>query len=108
MRISRERSGPATPFTIPAALESPRKLSPPKLLRELVIKAAKDFQNEQRKTIAGLETQFKKEVTKAGMKANELTAEQKKPFVAATKVVYAKFEKDLGKEIMDIARKVQK
>ena len=42
------------------------------------------------------------------MKANELTAEQKKPFVAATTKVYAKFEKDLGKEIMDIARKVQK
>ena len=77
-------------------------------LRALVIKAAKDFSVEQRKTIAGLETQFKKEVVKAGMKANELTAEQKKPFVAATTKVYAKFEKDLGKEIMDIAKKVQK
>ena len=77
-------------------------------LRALVIKAAKDFSVEQRKTIAGLETQFKKEVVKAGMKANELTAEQKKPFVTATTKVYAKFEKDLGKEIMDIARKVQK
>lgn len=61
-------------------------------LRALVIKAAKDFSVEQRKTIAGLETQFK-EVVKAGMKANELTAEQKKPFVTATTKVYAKVRK---------------
>ena len=36
------------------------------------------------------------------------TPEQKKPFVDATKKVYAQFENELGKEIMDIARKVQK
>ena len=36
------------------------------------------------------------------------TPEQKKPFVEATKKVYAQFENELGKEIMDIARKVQK
>ena len=42
------------------------------------------------------------------MQVNPLTPEEKKPFVEATKKVYGQFEKDLGKEIMDIARKVQK
>ena len=77
-------------------------------LRELVKKAAHDFALEQRKTIADMEKSYKEEALKAGMEANELTAADKKPFVDATVKVYEKFEKDLGKEIMDIARKVQK
>ena len=77
-------------------------------LRGIIVKASHDFAAEQRKTIAGMENGFKNECIKAGMQANELTPEQKKPFVEATKKVYAQFEKDLGKEIMDIARKVQK
>ena len=77
-------------------------------LREIITKAANDFSIEQRKMIAGMESNFKNECVKAGMQANELTPEQKKPFVEATKKVYTQFEKDLGKEIMDIARKVQK
>lgn len=55
-----------------------------------------------------MENDFKNNCIKAGMQANELTPEQKKPFVDATKKVYAQFENELGKEIMDIARKVQK
>lgn len=80
----------------------------PEDLRKLVVKAAHDTALEQRKTIAALEGDFKKEVTKAGMQANSLSVADKKPFVAATKAVYAKFESQLGKEIMDIAKKVQK
>ena len=77
-------------------------------LREIIVKASHDFAVEQRKTIAGMENGFKNECIKAGMQANPLTPEEKKPFVEATKKVYGQFEKDLGKEIMDIARKVQK
>ena len=77
-------------------------------LREIIVKASHDFAVEQRKTIAGMENGFKNECIKAGMQANPLTPEEKKPFVEATKKVYVQFEKDLGKEIMDIARKVQK
>ena len=77
-------------------------------LRGIIVKASHDFAAEQRKTIAGMENGFKNECIKAGMQANELTPEQKKPFVDATKKVYSQFEKDLGKEIMDIAKKVQK
>lgn len=77
-------------------------------LREIIVKASHDFAVEQRKTIAGMENGFKNECIKAGMQVNPLTPEEKKPFVEATKKVYGQFEKDLGKEIMDIARKVQK
>ena len=77
-------------------------------LREIIVKASHDFAIEQRKTIASMENDFKNNCIKAGMQANELTPEQKKPVVEATKKVYAQFENELGKEIMDIARKVQK
>ena len=77
-------------------------------LREIIVKASHDFAIEQRKTSARMENDFKNNCIKAGMQANELTPEQKKPFVDATKKVYAQFENELGKEIMDIARKVQK
>ena len=76
----------------------------PEDLRKIVIKAGHDFAIEQRKTIAGLEAGFKAEAIKGGMTANELTAAEKKAFVAPTAGVYKQFEKDLGKEIMDIAR----
>lgn len=80
----------------------------PKDLQVIIRNAAHDYALEQRKTIAGMEDGFKKLVIKDGMKVNELTVAQKKPFVDATKNVYKQFEPELGKEIMDIARKVQK
>jgi len=80
----------------------------PSDLQKLVIKAAHDATLKQRKLMAASEGQFKAQVVKAGMKVNELTPAEKKPFVAATAKVYKQFEKELGKEIMDIARKVQK
>ena len=80
----------------------------PEDLRELVIKAGHEFAVAQRKLIAGMEADFKAELVKSGMQANELTAADKKPFVDATAKVYAQFEGALGKEIMDLARKYQK
>ena len=80
----------------------------PEDLRKIVIKAGNDYALAQRKLIAGMESKFKEDLVKSGMKANELTAADKKPLVDATKKVYAQFEGQLGKEIMDIARKVQK
>ncbi len=77
-------------------------------LRKVVVDAAHKAIAAQRASLEKEEAAFKAKVTKAGLKANELTPEQKKPFVEATKKVYSQFEKDLGKEIMDIARKVQK
>ncbi|MCI5865698.1 MAG: DctP family TRAP transporter solute-binding subunit [Cloacibacillus porcorum] len=77
-------------------------------LRKVVVDAAHKAIMTQRASLEKEEAAFKAKVTKAGLTANELTPEQKKPFVDATKKVYAQFENELGKEIMDIARKVQK
>ena len=77
-------------------------------LRKVVVDAAHKAIMTQRASLEKEEAAFKAKVTKAGLTANELTPEQKKPFVEATKKVYAQFENELGKEIMDIARKVQK
>ncbi|MEG1602680.1 MAG: TRAP transporter substrate-binding protein [Cloacibacillus sp.] len=80
----------------------------PKDLRNLVTESAVKAIKMQRSLLEKEEANFKAKVVKAGMKANSLTAAEKKPFVEATKAVYKQFEGDLGKEIMDIARKVQK
>ena len=77
-------------------------------LRKIVDDAAHRAVMDQRARMEKEEAVFKAKVTKTGLKANTLTPEQKKPFVDATKKVYSQFEKDLGKEIMDIAKKVQK
>lgn len=80
----------------------------PKDLRNIVTESAVKAIKMQRSLLEKEEANFKAKVIKAGMKANSLTAAEKKPFVEATKAVYKQFEGDLGKEIMDIARKVQK
>lgn len=77
-------------------------------LNKLVIKAARDATLKQREMMDNEEGAFKAKVIKAGMKANTLTPEEKKPFVEATGKVYPMFEKDLGKEIMEILKQVQK
>lgn len=79
----------------------------PEDLRTLVVKAAKDATARQRQLMEEEESVFKDKVVKAGMQVNVLTPEDKKPFVAATAKVYKQFEKDLGKDLMDIARQVQ-
>ncbi|MDR1966212.1 MAG: TRAP transporter substrate-binding protein [Synergistaceae bacterium] len=80
----------------------------PEDLRAVVEKAGRNYAVAQRKLIAGMENDFKTALIKSGMEANELTAEDKKPFVEATAKIYSQFEGELGKEIMDIARKAQK
>lgn len=77
-------------------------------LRTLVMDEAQKAIATQRAAMKTEEANFKAKVIKGGLTANELTPEQKKPFVEKTKVVYGQFEGELGKEIMDIARKVQK
>lgn len=80
----------------------------PKDLRELVVKSAKDAIMKQRALMAQEEKHFKAKLIESGMQVNDLSADDKIPFIEATKNVYLHFEKDLGKEIMDIAREVQK
>ena len=80
----------------------------PEALRDLVLKAAKDATEAQRKAMAEEEESFKRKVTEAGMSANALTAEEKKPFVEATAEVYPQFADELGQDLMEIIRQVQK
>jgi len=45
---------------------------------------------------------------KKGIKTPVLPPEQKKPFRDASEPLYAQFEKDIGKEMMDLAKKYHK
>jgi tripartite ATP-independent transporter DctP family solute receptor len=76
-------------------------------LREIVTKAGRACALEQRRIIAGQESGFKDEVTKAGMTANELTPDEKKAFVSAAANIRPMFEADLGAEILGLAAKVE-
>jgi len=80
----------------------------PQDLREIVEKCATDACLAQRKVMAEQEEAFKQQCIKAGMKCNSLTPEQKKAFIAASEPVYKQFAKELGEDIMSIARKAQK
>ncbi|MDR1508399.1 MAG: DctP family TRAP transporter solute-binding subunit [Synergistaceae bacterium] len=80
----------------------------PEDLRKIVVDGAAEFVKEHRKVMPGSEEENMKVLAENGMELNELTPEQKKPFVDATAVVYQEFEADLTKEIMDLAKKAQK
>ena len=80
----------------------------PEDLRALVVNEARKAIMTQRSSMEKEEAAFKAKVIEAGLEANDLTAEDKKPFVEATKKVYSQFEGDLGTEIMDIVKRVQK
>lgn len=80
----------------------------PEDLRKLVVDEAGKAIATQRESMKNEELKFKDKVIKGGLTANELSPEDKKPFVEATKKVYGQFEGELGTEIMEIARKVQK
>ncbi|MDR2180205.1 MAG: TRAP transporter substrate-binding protein [Synergistaceae bacterium] len=80
----------------------------PEDLRTVVADAAAAFVKEHRRIMPGAEEENMKVLEKNGMALNQLTPEQKKPFVEATASVYQEFEADLTKEIMDLAKKAQK
>ncbi|MDR1874942.1 MAG: TRAP transporter substrate-binding protein [Synergistaceae bacterium] len=80
----------------------------PEDLRKVVEDAAAAFVKEHRRVMPGSEEENMKILGESGMTLNELTAEQKKPFVEATASVYQEFEADLTKEIMELAKKAQK
>jgi tripartite ATP-independent transporter DctP family solute receptor len=77
-------------------------------LRKIVTDASAAFVKEHRRVMPGAEEENMKVLQQSGMELNELTPEQKKPFLEATAPVYQEFEADLTKEIMDLARKSQK
>lgn len=80
----------------------------PEDLRKIVLEGAHRFALEDRVTIAAMEKDFEKQLKEKGMQITVLTPEQKKPFIDAANPLYDQFEKDIGKEIMDIAKKFRK
>ena len=68
----------------------------PEDLRALVIDEAQKAIATQRAAMKTEEANFKAKVIKGGLTANELTPEQKKPFVEKTKVVYASSKASLA------------
>ncbi len=80
----------------------------PEDLRKIVVEGARKFALEDRATIAAMEKDFEKQLKEKGMKITVLTPEQKKPFMDASEPLYAQFEKDIGKEMMDLAKKYHK
>lgn len=80
----------------------------PEDLRKVVEEGAAAFVKEHRRIMPESEVENMKILKEKGMQINELTPEQKKPFLDATAPVYAEFEKDLTKEMLDLAKKVQK
>ncbi len=80
----------------------------PKDLQSLVLEAIKETTVYQRKLMAEEEAKAKAIMIEKGVEVNTLTPEARAEFVKASGKVYDKFEKKLGKDIMDIARSVQK
>lgn len=77
-------------------------------LRTIVADAAAAFVKEHRRVMPGAEDENMKILKENGMALNELTPEQKKPFVEATAPIYREFESDLTPEILSLALKSQK
>jgi len=48
------------------------------------------------------------ELQNKGMKINDLTPEQKKPFVEAAHAIYEQFKGEIGEDIIALAEKVAK
>lgn len=80
----------------------------PEDLRKIVLEGARRFALEDRATIAAMEKDFEVQLKEKGMQITVLTPEQKKPFIDAANPLYDQFEKDIGKEMMDLAKKFRK
>lgn len=96
-------------FSVTMVLGSKKFMdSLPEDLRKVVVDASRAFIVEHRRVMPVSEIDNMKLLKEKGMQINELTPEQKKLFVDMTAPVYEQFEKDLTKEMMDLAKKVQK
>lgn len=72
-------------------------------MREILITAAREVAPFQREETVRREKEFIDTIEKSGTKVTFLTPGQLEVFAAATRPVHAKFEKTIGKELMDKA-----
>ncbi|QSQ08290.1 Solute-binding protein [Koleobacter methoxysyntrophicus] len=80
----------------------------PEDLQKIIREAAVAYRDYQRELAGQQDTEFIAKLKEAGMQVNELTPEQKKAFVEATKVVYEQFESKIGKDLIEMARAANK
>jgi len=75
----------------------------PEDLKAIVKNAAKDFCIADRKMVTEQEKGTIKKLVAKGMKINELSEQQKKPFMDAAKPIYKQFENIIGKDLIQLA-----
>lgn len=80
----------------------------PKDLHAVVVKAAKDFSVANRKAVDTLEGKALAEMEKKGLQVNKVTAAEKEQFIKMALPIYDQFEGQLGKDIIDLAKKANK
>jgi tripartite ATP-independent transporter DctP family solute receptor len=75
----------------------------PEDLQELLMEASEEFRTEQRELAQQQDTEFLDLLKEEGMQVNDLTTEQRNAFREAAEPVYAKYEGQIGKELIDQA-----
>lgn len=77
-------------------------------LQEVVKEGARRFVARHREVMPQEEEELIVELQNKGMKINDLTPEQKKPFVEAAHAIYEQFKGEIGEDIIALAEKVAK
>ncbi len=80
----------------------------PSELQEVVKEGARRFVARHREVMPQEEEELIVELQNKGMKINDLTPEQKKPFVEAAHAIYEQFKGEIGEDIIALAEKVAK
>lgn len=80
----------------------------PSELQEVVKEGTRRFVARHREVMPQEEEELIVELQNKGMKINDLTPEQKKPFVEAAHAIYEQFKGEIGEDIIALAEKVAK
>lgn len=76
-----------------------------KELQNILLEGAILYRREQRKISERQDSEMLEQLKKSGMRVNDVTPEQKKAFIEATRPVYDEFKKLVGDELIEMARK---
>ena len=88
---------------IPLIISEPYFKKLPPEYQEIMLEAGKFYADRERALVMEKEAEFIEKMREAGVKINELTPEQKDEFIKRTAGVYEKFEKTVGKELLEKA-----
>ncbi len=80
----------------------------PEELQKVVMDGAAKYREYQRKLNAEQEGAMLDKLKATGMKVNEVTPEEKEAFIEKTLPVYDQFEKELGKDLIELAKEANK